>query len=117
LLINIQELATLAELQLPVKIVLFDNASLGMVRQQQQLFYRRRYFAAHFEKACDFVAIARAFGIHALDLDCNGDIAAQLAPVFASSGPALIRVAIDGHHNVSPMVGPGAANIEALDCY
>jgi acetolactate synthase-1/2/3 large subunit len=117
LLINIQELATLAELQLPVKIVLFDNASLGMVRQQQQLFYQRRYFAAHFEKACDFVAIARAFGIYALDLDCNGDIAAQLAPVFASSGPALIRVAIDGHHNVSPMVGPGAANIEALDCY
>jgi acetolactate synthase-1/2/3 large subunit len=116
LLMNIQELATLAELQLPVKIVLFDNASLGMVRQQQQLFYERRYFAANFERVCDFVGIARAFGIDAVDLDFTDDIAAQLSRVFLSRAPALVRVAIGNHYNVSPMVGPGAANIEAMDC-
>jgi len=116
LLMNIQELATLAELRLPLKIVLFDNAGLGMVRQQQQLFYGQRYFESRFDRACDFVAIAKSFGIEAVDLDCDGDIAAQLLKAFAAPGPMLVRIGIGAHHNVTPMVGPGAANIDALDC-
>jgi acetolactate synthase-1/2/3 large subunit len=116
LLMNLQELATLAELKLNVKIVLFDNASLGLVRQQQQLFYGRRYFASQFANACDFVAIARAFGIESIDcgvLDLNGSSARE---ILGGKGPALIRIPIAPDHNVSPMVGPGAANIDAIDC-
>jgi len=116
LLMNIQELATLAELNLTVKIVLFDNAGLGLVRQQQGLFYQRRYLAARYEKPCDFVAIARAFGLHAVDLGMATDLEKELSSALAKSGPTLIRVPIADHHNVSPMVGPGAANIDAIDC-
>lgn len=116
-LMNLQELATLAELNLPVKIVLLDNASLGMVRQQQQLFYERRYYAAHFEHRTDFVSIARSFGIEATDLNCDAEFEPQIGEFLRSKRPALIRIPIEGHRNVSPMVGPGSANIDALDCY
>src|SRR5262249_12403047 len=59
LLMNIQELATLAEEDLPVKVVLLDNGHLGLVRQQQELFYGRRYHASRFHAEPDFAAIAR----------------------------------------------------------
>ncbi len=115
LLMNIQEFATLAELKLPIKIVLLDNGSLGLVRQQQQLFYDRRYYAARFEHTCDFIAIARSFGLGAIDIDRDANVDAQLDAALAVKGPMLIRIGID-EHNVSPMVGPGKANIDALDC-
>src|SRR5258706_11794334 len=111
LLMNIQELATLAELNLDVKIVLLDNGSLGLVRQQQELFYGQRYFAAHYRQSQDFVAIARAFGLRALSIDCETEFDAQLQFMLSIAGPALIRVPISNRHNVSPMVGPGAANV------
>ena len=113
---NIQEFATLAELDLPVKILLFDNASLGMVRQQQQLFYERRFFAAQFDHPTDFVAIARSFGVESMELNTQDDFAPQLAALLQSKKPAMIRVPIGHHYNVTPMVGPGAANIDAMDC-
>ena len=68
LLMNVQELATLAELDLNVKIVLLDNAALGLVRQQQELFYQRRFVACEFAQPSRFVAIAQAFGMLAIDL-------------------------------------------------
>ena len=63
LLINIQELATIAECNLDIKICVFNNGSLGLVRQQQELFYGKRYVASRFEARPDFAAIARGFGI------------------------------------------------------
>ena len=114
LLMNIQELATLAELKLSVKIILLDNESLGLVRQQQDLFYARRYSAAHFEAPSDFVAIARAFGVKAYELAAIEE--GELGELLNSPGPLLLRASIGGHHNVSPMVRPGAANVDALDC-
>lgn len=116
LLMNIQELATLAELDLAVKIVLFDNGGLGMVRQQQELFYGRCVYAAHYQANSDFVAIARAFGIQAYDVNCDGDIGSQLRCALSTLGPVLIRIRVDHRHAVSPMVGPGSANIDAIDC-
>jgi acetolactate synthase-1/2/3 large subunit len=114
LLMNIQELATLAELGLNVKIILLDNGSLGLVRQQQELFYRRRFVASTFHQRSDFVAIAKAFGVHAVDL-AESSASIGLASVLAAPGPALIRVPIAAEHHVLPMVAPGAANIDALD--
>lgn len=115
LLMNIQELATLAELDLNVKIILFDNASLGLVRQQQELFYAKRLVASVFAQPSNFCAIAKAFGIRALDLESAIAPYGALARAVAVPGPMLIRVPIAAEHHVLPMVAPGAANTEALD--
>ena len=115
LLMNIQELATLADLNLNVKIILFDNAALGLVRQQQDLFYRGRFMASRYDKPSQFVDIARAFGIPAYDLQDNITKHAILADALCAPGPALIRVPIAQEQQVLPMVAPGSANTEALD--
>jgi acetolactate synthase I/II/III large subunit len=115
LLMNIQELATLAELDLNVKLVLLDNAALGLVRQQQELFYRQRFVASLYAQPSSFVAIARAFGVPALDLESAAAPHGALAKALSEPGPMLIRVPIAAEHHVLPMVAPGAANVEALD--
>jgi acetolactate synthase-1/2/3 large subunit len=116
LLMNIQELATLAELDLNVKIVLFDNAALGLVRQQQTLFYRQRLVASQFAQPGNFIGIARAFGVPAIDLETCVAPHGTLARLLNAPGPQLIRVPIAADRHVLPMVAPGAANTEALDC-
>lgn len=115
LLINIQELATLAELELNVKVLLLDNAALGLVRQQQELFYQQRFVASRYLKATDFVAIAKAFGVAAYDLKLEQDPERALVRSLYSPGPALIRVHIAETEHVLPMVTPGACNTAPLD--
>lgn len=115
LLMNVQELATLAELDLNVKIVLLDNAALGLVRQQQELFYQRRFVASLYSQPSRFVAIAAAFGIPAFDLGEAPEPHEALAQALRRRGPVLIRVPIAATQHVLPMVAPGAANTEALD--
>jgi acetolactate synthase-1/2/3 large subunit len=114
LLMNIQELATLAELDLNVKIVLFDNGSLGMVRQQQEMFYQQRYCASLYSRPSDFVRIAEAFGVKAVDLNACDDANEALQSALQVPGPMLIRIAIAAEYKVLPMVPSGAANVEAL---
>jgi acetolactate synthase I/II/III large subunit len=115
LLVNLQELATLAELGLAVKIVVLDNAALGMVRQQQELFFARRHVGSRFERATNFVALARAFGIPALDLATAPRPGRALRAALTARGPSLIRVPIEEAEQVLPIVAPGAANIDCLD--
>lgn len=115
LLMNVQELATLAELDLNVKIVLLDNAALGLVRQQQELFYQRRFVASVYSQPSRFVAIAQAFDIPAFDLGEAPEPHAALSQALRRRGPVLIRVPIAASQHVLPMVAPGAANTEALD--
>lgn len=115
LLMNIQEFATLVELDVNVKIIVLDNSALGLVRQQQELFYQKRLVASRFAHGTDFVAIARAFGMHAHDLGAGHDHARLLDQVLSSRGPALIRVPIDERHHVLPMVPSGGKNTEPLD--
>jgi acetolactate synthase-1/2/3 large subunit len=110
ILMNIQELATLAELDLPVAVLIFNNAQLGLVRQQQELFYNRRYEASRFGSAPDFAALARAFGVRGERLDPDGDPLAGLAAILAPPGPCVIDIPIHEAANVLPMVPPGAAN-------
>ena len=115
LLMNLQELATLAELGLNVKLVLLDNAALGLVRQQQHLFYRQRYVGSRYERSVDFMAIARGFGLRACDLGLAPDPAQALRQAMDSPGPALIRVPIHESEHVLPMVAPGTANTDPVD--
>jgi len=114
LLMNIQELITAVEENANVKIVLCNNNSLGLVHQQQDLFYGKRIFASNYSRAVDFRAIAEGFQMEAFDLgDCN-DPVLELAKAFSKQGPALINAPIDVHHKVFPMVPPGGANKEMI---
>ena len=114
ILMNNQELATLAELGLPVTTLVLNNASLGLVRQQQELFYGQRYSASRFACVPDFAAMARSFGIRGLRLNPEGDPLAELADALAQPGPCLIDVPIEDTANVYPMVPPGAANHQTI---
>ncbi len=111
---NIQELATLAEEGANVKIVLMNNNSLGLVYQQQNLFYGKRVFASKYRGEPDFVKIAEGFGIDAVNLDAEANPRAALAQALNAPGPCLIHVSIDRDEFVYPMVPPGAANTEMI---
>jgi acetolactate synthase-1/2/3 large subunit len=114
LLMNVQELATAAEEGVNVKVVLLDNAHLGLVRQQQELFYGGRYQASRFHAEPDFVAIARGFGVAAASLGDGRDPRATLAEALATPGPCVVHVPIDREANVYPMVPPGGANRDMI---
>ena len=114
ILMNIQELATLAEEDLDVKIVLFNNGALGLVHQQQTLFYGGRLNASVFRGQPDFVRLAQAFGIRTIDLDAEPDVPDALAAAFAERGPCLIHATIGLEEKVYPMVPPGAANTDMI---
>jgi len=115
LLMNIQELATMAEEAVNVKVILLNNGHLGLVRQQQQLFYGGRYHASRFHSEPDFAAIARGFGVTAYDLGIAADPLAALTAALRAPGPCLLNVPIAAEANVYPMVPPGAANRDMID--
>jgi acetolactate synthase I/II/III large subunit len=114
LLLNIHELATLADHALDVAIIVLDNQHLGLVRQQQTLFYQERLSAAAFARPTDFVAIARGFGIAASRLPDASVIESALPGLLAQRGPRLIHIPIPAHDLVLPMVAPGAGNHEMV---
>lgn len=114
LMMNIQEMATAAENQLDVKIILLNNQALGLVHQQQTLFYQQNVFAATYPGMIDFLTIARGFGLGTCDLNRAADPVAALQEAISQPGPCLIHVRIDADEKVYPMVPPGAANIEMI---
>ena len=114
LLMNIQELATVAEADVNVKVIVLDNRSLGLVAQQQELFYASPGFGSRFAQATDYVTVARGFGIPAFD---TGDAGADLdfwSGVLMTPGPCLVRVPVDAREQALPIVPPGAAHWEAI---
>ncbi len=111
---NIQELATAAEIGVDVTIVLADNGGLGLVQQQQDLFYGRRIFASSYRTHVDFIKIAEGFGVRAVDLALSRDPMAELERALLREGPCLVRVPVEAQENVYPMVPPGAANTEMI---
>lgn len=114
ILMNIQELATLAELNANVAVLILNNGHLGLVRQQQELFYGERYTASRFESAPDFAAIARGFGVRALNAARTADPLEAIARELQTPGPVLIDIPIRHDENVWPMVPAGAANRDML---
>ena len=114
LLMNIQELATAAEVRANIKIILCNNRGLGLVQQQQDLFYGGRLFASQYGTDVDFPGIARGFGIPAVCLNRSADPMAALAMALHSQGPHLVEVDLRAEDKVFPMVPPGAANSEMI---
>ncbi len=111
IMMNIQELATLAEHQLNVTVLVLDNGALGMVRQQQEFLFAKNYSASIFERSPDLVQIAAGFGISAVDAASPG----WEKIAFQGTGPRFVRVPIDQGENVYPFVPAGKANVEALE--
>ena len=114
ILMNVQELATAAEEDINVKVVLMNNNALGLVHQQQTLFYGKRIYASRFRAAPDFVRIAEGFGLCAVDLDTAENPKEALRDALTTRGPCLIHASIDVEDQVLPMVPPGAANKEMI---
>jgi acetolactate synthase-1/2/3 large subunit len=114
-LMNIQELATLAENDLNVAVIIMNNHHLGLVRQQQELFYEGRVFASKFERQPDFASLAMGFGIRGYDLVKTADPCDTLEEVLKFRGPAVINAPVGYQHNVYPMVPPGEPNREMID--
>jgi acetolactate synthase-1/2/3 large subunit len=115
LMINIQELATLKRYGLPVKILLIDNQSLGMVRQWQELFFDRRFSEVDLSDNPDFAVVARAFGIDAMTVTEAGQVDEAVDALLHHAGPLLVHCRIDAAANVWPLVPPGHTNATMLE--
>ncbi|ACS79831.1 biosynthetic-type acetolactate synthase large subunit [Maridesulfovibrio salexigens] len=113
-LMNIQELATLAEQRLNVKVLIMNNNRLGLVRQQQELFFEERFFASTFESNPDFASIARGFGLPSFDLGEQENPELFLRKVLGQDGPCVINIPINFENKVLPMVPPECANREMI---
>jgi acetolactate synthase large subunit/dihydroxy-acid dehydratase len=110
LMMNLQELATLKRYGLPVKILLFDNHGLGLVRQWQELFFERRFSEVDLSDNPDFVEVARSFGLAAHRLERRADEGEALRALLAERGPALLHVLVNPGDHVWPLVPPGSGN-------
>jgi acetolactate synthase-1/2/3 large subunit len=111
---NAQELATLVQDNIGVKIAILNNGYLGMVRQWQELFYGKRYIATPL--SCpDFVKLAEAFCIPALRVTRREEVMPSMEQAMACEGPFLIDFMIEPEENVFPMVPPGASVSEFIE--
>lgn len=111
---TLQELATLVQDKIAVKIAIIDNGYLGMVRQWQELFYEKRYVATCL--TCpDYVKIAEAYCIPGLRVTRKEEVIPALEQAMAEPGPFLIDFIVEPEENVYPMVPPGAALNEIIE--
>ncbi|MEM9411959.1 MAG: acetolactate synthase 2 catalytic subunit [Planctomycetota bacterium] len=114
-MMNVQELATLVRYELPVKIVLFDNCALGMVRQWQELFFDNRESEVDLSDNPDFGKVAEAFGVPARSIMHEAEMDDAIEHLLTCKGPYLLHVMIDRTVNVWPLVPPGASNSQMID--
>ena len=91
-----------------------NNNRLGLVRQQQELFFEERYFASSFESNPDFASIAKGFGIAAFDLGEQENPKLFLRKILGQDGPCVINIPIGFENKVFPMVPPECANREMI---
>ncbi len=111
---NLQELATVMENKLPIKILLLNNHALGMVRQWQELFYNKNYVASVDSLQPDFMQLAKAYGVAGYRITQDADLESSLKKALKEPGATLIEVEVKRRENVSPIVPPGAALDEML---
>lgn len=103
-----QELAVLRERNLPIKVIIINNAALGMVRQWQQIFYEERYSESLLSFNPDFIKLADSYDIEGIVIDREEDAIAKLEEALHYDGPVLIDCRVPRSECVYPMVAPGA---------
>jgi len=103
---TINQLGTIAQERLPIKIAILNNGYLGMVRQWQEIFFSRRYSATPISSP-DFVKVAEAYGILGVCVEDKGDVDSAIAAAQSTPGPFLIEFRVREEENVYPMVPAG----------
>jgi acetolactate synthase-1/2/3 large subunit len=115
IMMNIQELATARRYGVPIRILLLDNASLGLVRQWQEYFFDQNFSEIDLYDNPDFAEVAHAFGIEAFTVHSRDEVPAAIDRLLNARGPILAHVLIDPRENVWPLVPPGASNADMME--
>ena len=105
---NLTELSTIAYYNIPVIVVIFNNGTLGMVRQWQTLFFGHRYSQTTLDRGPDFMKLADAYGLAGTRVDNLADFSAAFARAYADGKPCIIECLLDIDEMVAPMVAPGS---------
>jgi acetolactate synthase-1/2/3 large subunit len=111
---NMQEMATMVQENIPVKMAVFNNGYLGMVRQWQQFFHGRRYSATPIWSP-DYVRLAEAYGIPGRRIETGAGLEEAVRDATERPGPALLEFMIEQEANVFPMIPPGASLSDAIE--
>ncbi len=114
ILMNIQEMSTVAQYRLPVKVFILNNQYMGMVRQWQELLHGGRYSESYTAALPDFVKLAEAFGAAGARVENPAKIEEAIAWMLAEPGAVILDVAVDQAENCFPMIPSGAAHNEML---
>ncbi|MBR9825343.1 MAG: acetolactate synthase 2 catalytic subunit [Alphaproteobacteria bacterium] len=115
IMMNIQELATARRYSVPVKILLLDNSSLGLVRQWQEYFFDQNFSEIDLYDNPDFAEVARSFGVEAFTIHSRAEVPAAIDRLLSATGPILAHCLIDPRENVWPLVPPGKSNADMME--
>ncbi len=113
-LMNIQELATICQYRLPVKLFILNNRYMGMVRQWQELLHGSRYSQSYSEALPDFVKLAESFHGTGMRATCLGELDPVIRAMLAHDGPVIADIRVDEAENCFPMIPSGAAHNEMI---
>ncbi len=111
---NMQEIATMVQEGIPVKMAVFNNGYLGMVRQWQQFFHGKRYSATPIWSP-NYVKLAEAYGIAGYRVESANQLESTVAAAAAEPGPTLVEFMIEQEANVFPMIPPGGSLSEPIE--
>jgi acetolactate synthase-1/2/3 large subunit len=114
IMMNIQELSTVAQYRLPVKVFILNNQYMGMVRQWQELLHGGRYSESYMESLPDFVKLAEAFGAVGLRCHDPAKLDETIAEMIKVKKPVIVDVLVDKKENCFPMIPSGAAHCDML---
>jgi acetolactate synthase I/II/III large subunit len=114
LMMNIQELSTIMQYRLPLKVFILNNRYMGMVRQWQEMFHGCRYSESYMDSLPDFVKLAEAYGMKGLRCEKIEDVDKTINEMLAIKGPVIVDMVVDQNENVYPMIPAGAAHYELV---
>ena len=114
ILMNIQEMSTLAQYRLPVKVFILNNEYMGMVRQWQELLHGGRYSESYSAALPDFVKLAESFHATGLRAETADDLDRVIREMLAVDGPVIADICVAKDENVFPMIPSGAAHDEMI---
>ena len=113
-MMNMQEMSTIAQYKLPVKLFILNNQWMGMVRQWQELLHGGRYSESYTESLPDFVKLAESFGWTGMIANEPSELDDVINRMLTTEGPVIADIRVDQKENCYPMIPSGAAHNEML---
>ena len=114
ILMNIQEMSTLCQYRLPVKVFILNNEWMGMVRQWQELTYESRYSQSYSDSLPDFVKLGEAYGWKGIRIENESQLDAGIEAMIAHDGPVIVDCMVAKAANCFPMIPSGAAHTDMI---